>query len=64
MRGAADQYVSEIADHVDVCAATALDQRVDVGGGATTSEAPGKEPMRQPIAMVLQRQLHLRVAHH
>ena len=45
MRGDADEYVSEIADHVDVRAATALDQDVDDGGGTTTAEAPGEEPI-------------------
>ena len=51
MRGDADQDVSEITAHVDVRPATALDQGVDDGGGTTTAEAPGEEPIATIMEM-------------
>ena len=49
MGGDTDQYVSEIADHVDVLAAKALDQRVDDGGGAPTPEARNCPGTHTPV---------------
>lgn len=41
----ANEHVGEVADHVDIGQAAALDQRVDHRRGATAAHAAGEEPI-------------------